>query len=616
MSGARSRTASELLLDEHFEAGDDRFVDEVLASTAGRKLKALAPRWYADSRPFARRALLRYIDDGCDRPHHRALVKSLYKLAEAAEDDEALGHFMVAFDRLVRRKLIKVPRYDWQSRQSFEQPMLVNDTPAPERLPHGDVEAPRFSMRTRRYLRRRAFRYFRRLGRRDPARYGRAIRAALALCRDEHLDRPERLLDAWGLLHVLYWGSPALVRGPRGVRLAEGSALADLAPAPIYPEAWQGVFDDVLHLVSTARSRTVRAFAIGLLRRDYVAELRGLPLDRVRPLLESAHEEVQAFAAELLSSAAGLERLPIADWLSLLRTENAAALAFLCEAMVEHVSPARLSLAECVDLACARAAPVAELGLSWLKQRPIATAADLGVALCAARASAPRVREEATAWLVDVLGRSRHARAEHVRELLDSGHADVRARALALFEADARFRDDTGLWAALSETPYADVRAFLVRHLEVRQAALSPEALRHVWATTLLAIHGGSSPWYGGSATRHGGSGARHGGSSAQHGGSEAPYDGSGNRTGSPLRDGGARSKRAALRQITDRIVAHPGEADALLGLLRVALRSVRPPERRAALGAVARAAFRAPALRDAIRRRIPELRLFEEGVA
>ncbi|KYG08843.1 hypothetical protein BE21_21240 [Sorangium cellulosum] len=564
MSAARPHTASTLLLDERFGAGDDRFVDEVLASEAGRKLKALAPRWYADGRPFARRALLRYIDDGCDRPHHRAIVKTLYKLAEHAGDDEVIGHFMVAFDRLVRRKLVKVPRHDWQTGTSHEEPYLVNDTRAPVRLPPGDVESPRFSRRTRHYLRRRAFRYFRRLGRRDAARYGRAIRAALALYRDEHLDRPERLLDAWGLLHALYWGSPVLERLPRGVRLAEGAALADLEPAPLYPEAWQGAFDEVLGLVTAARSRTVRSFAIALLGRAYAAELRGLSVARVRALLESPHDEVQTFAAGLLQQIPGLEGLPIADWLSLLRTENAAALAFLCEAVVKHVAPARLSLAECVDLAHARAAPVAELGLRWVKTKPVKTAADLDTIARLATAGAPRVREEAVAWLIDALRSSPHSRAEHVRDLLDARHEEVRARGLELLESDARFRDDTGLWAALAETPHADARAFLIRHLTARKAALSPEALRHVWAAALLAVHGG------------------------------------------------ARDKRAVLRQIADRVVGRPGEADALLPLLGVALRSVRPPERRAALGALARAAFRAPALRDAIARRLPELRLFE----
>jgi hypothetical protein len=560
--------ASSLLLDEHFEAGDDRFIDEVIASTAAKKLKALAERWYADPREFARRSLLRYIDDGCDRPHHRPLVKALYKLAEKKGDDEVVGHFMVAFDRYVRRKLVPVPRYDWSTRQTRDELELHNDTKAPPALWSGDTESPLFSIRTRCYLRRRAFRYFRKLGHTDRARYGRAIRAALSLYRDEHVEKPEQLLDAWGLVHALYWGSPVLERGALGVRLAPEAALSDLEPAPIYPDAWEGVFEDVFALVTGARCRTVRAFAIQILKRGYEADLRGLPLARVRPLLSSQHEEVQTFGAELLKGVAGLATLPITAWLDLLRIENTAALEFLCEVVKKHVSPARLTLAECVDLACAKAAPVAELGLGWARQKPIKAAADIDTVVLLARAGAPRVREEAVAWVVELLKGSTHARIEHARDLIDSRYADVRAQGLALFQADPRFRDDTGLWTALAETPYDDVRAFLLRHLEARRAAFTPEALRHVWATTLLSVHRGS------------------------------------------------RDKRAALRQLADRIVARPGEAEAILPLLGVALRSVRPPERRAALAAVAQAAFRAPALRDAIGRRLPELRLSAQEVA
>jgi hypothetical protein len=94
-------------------------------------------------------------------------------------------------------------------------------------------EVERFSRRTRRYLSRRVLRYFRRLGRRDPERYGKTVRGALLLYEDDHLREPAQLLNAWGLVHILYWGSPVLVRSPHGVRLAEGAALADLAPAPL-----------------------------------------------------------------------------------------------------------------------------------------------------------------------------------------------------------------------------------------------------------------------------------------------------------------------------------------------------------------------------------------------
>ena len=73
-----------------------------------------------------------------------------------------------------------------------------------------------FSRLTRAYLRRRAWRYFRFLGFKDPARYGRAIRSALALYKDEHLTKSENLLDAWGLMHALYKDSAVLHRHPKG----------------------------------------------------------------------------------------------------------------------------------------------------------------------------------------------------------------------------------------------------------------------------------------------------------------------------------------------------------------------------------------------------------------
>src|SRR5262249_23333403 len=109
--------------------------------------------------------------------------------------------------------------------------------------------------------------------------------------------------------------------------------------------------------------------------------------------------------------------------------------------------------------------------------------------------------------------------------------------------------------------------AFLVRHLEEREAAFAPETLRHVWVTILLGVHRGG------------------------------------------------RAKRAALRQVAERIARRPAEAAGLLPLLAVALRSVRPPERRTALAAVVRASFLEPKLREAIARELPEI-ILESGEA
>jgi hypothetical protein len=577
---------SPLLVDEHYATGDDRFLEELMACRAEKKLGAFAERWYADERPWARQALLRYIDDGCDRPHHRPLVKTLFKKAEAAADDEAMAHFLAAFDRLTRRALVQVRRWDHQTRQTTVEHELRPDPTVPSRAPRAKkplkvlhpqtgalIEIPRptqpierFSRRTRLYLSRRAFRYFRRAGRSDHERYLRAMRVALRLYEDARLQKPEQLLDSWGLVHALYWGSPVLKRSPHGVRLAPGAKLADLAPAPLFLDAWKGAFDALFELAVQARSRSVRVWAIALMRREHASALRSLTFPRLRLLLKSPHEELQLFAAQELRGKPGLETLPLDEWLELLRIESPEVIPLVCELVEKHVHPDRLTLAHCVALACAPAAAVAELGLRWARAKKVASEADLAAVLPLSEARAPRVRADGLPWLRELLAASPHARPEHVRDLVDAKHPDVRLVGLSLMEE--RFKDETALWAALSESPYDDVRARLVTRLREWERALDPEALHRVWATSLLAI--------------------RRGG----------------------------RAKRLVVRQVAERIVRDPQQADALLPLLGIALRSVRAPERRMGLSALARAAYQAPALRAAVERRLPELKLVGEACA
>jgi hypothetical protein len=47
-------------------------LDELLHCKGPKKLAALADTWLEDERPFARRMLFAYVDDGCDRPEHSA----------------------------------------------------------------------------------------------------------------------------------------------------------------------------------------------------------------------------------------------------------------------------------------------------------------------------------------------------------------------------------------------------------------------------------------------------------------------------------------------------------------------------------------------------------------
>lgn len=558
--------ASTLLIDEYFAEGDDRFFDEVLRSRADRKLHALAPRWYEDERPWAREMLLRYVDDGCDREGHRGLVKVLFKRAEQAGDDLLMAHFLVAFDRLIEHKVRKRARWDWETRESFTEYRREQVTREPRRQPRDRKRARgRFSIYTRQYLQRRALRYFRHLGFRDPVRFGKASRAALLLYEDAHLERPEQIVDAWGLVHLLYYDSPVLVRHPRGVRVAEGSALSELDPAPMHPGVWVGCFDELTAMLAAARSLVVRRWLVAWLKKHYADELRAPDIRKIKRLLWSPHPDVQTFAAGLLERARGLETLPVVEWLALLDVDNPNALPIICDQVSRHVTPDRLDLAACVELACARPAPVAALGLRWARAKSVDDRSALTTALGLVEAKAPRVLEEAAGWLAELVARPSLGTREHVLALLDAKQLVARTAGLQLMAGEKRFADDVTLWAALAESPYHDVRSFLVRHLARRVDDLPEAGVERVWATTLLGVSSGS------------------------------------------------RTKRLVLRQLAERVVAQSERASELLPLLAVALRSVRETERRAALAAIARAAFVQPALRAPLAEHIPELVLFPE---
>jgi predicted DNA-binding WGR domain protein len=554
--------ASALLVDEFFAAGDGRFLDEVLHFDGVAKLSSLAAPWYRDARPFARQALLGYIDDGCERLGHKSLVKRLFKLAEAAADDEAMGHFLVAFDRLSRRLVVREGRWNAGTRRVDTVTVLRSDPGVPERLRKVNgkhAASARFSRRTRVYLARRAFRYFRRLGHADLGRYRTAMRRILPLYRDEHLDTGPRLLDAWGLVHTLYGYSPVLEKKPRGLRLREGKTLAELAPAPYFPAAWEGVFEDLFGLLLEAQSRPVRGWIVALLRTKYESQLRELPFARVKLLLKSPFEEVQRVGADLLKNAKGIELLPVREWLDLLSLQDAETLGFVCEAVRTYVAPGRLSLEQCVDLACSQAAPVATLGCAWAKEKPVRDEADLGHVFRLARAPVTLVRKDGAAWCASLLASLPFAGSTHLRDLCDSPFVDARAEGLSVLET-SRFRADLALWFAMTESPYDDVRDFIVLRAQAWQDKAGPQTLTHVWARALLDVHRGGV------------------------------------------------AKRRVPRAIADRIVSHPEEAPAFLPILGFALRSVRPAERLTALASLARAVTASPALLELASKHIPEV--------
>ena len=314
------RASTDYIL-EYFEAEDVRFLPAVLGCRVDHWLARLAERWYGDGRGFARRELLRYIDDGCTRPGHRALVKRLFKLAEAAEDDEVMIRFMVAFDRFPRRS--QVTRHVWRYdlREYVERTHLLPDPEIPRTREEAE-EAGVFTARTRMYLCRRAFRYMRYMGWRDAERYRRCALEALPLYRDAELGEGLEVLDAWSLIHVTYYDA-GLWRRWQGIGTGWGEVeLEGLEPAPFLPGCWEGRVEELLGVLREARSGFVRRWVVALLERDEAEALASLPLLEVHGLVCGREPETQSFGVRLLKERGDLGGLGPQDWVACFEVEE------------------------------------------------------------------------------------------------------------------------------------------------------------------------------------------------------------------------------------------------------------------------------------------------------
>ncbi len=591
--------ASMLLVEECFSRQSEGFLDALRLVTYPKVLAAFADRWKKDARPWARAQLFAYLEQPLDCPGHQPLVKRLFKDAEERKDDELMAAFLVAFDTLVRRVRRSRWRWDRATRSSVEDEILgtprdvlplqvVNtyfDKKTGVRVTAGKTGASVrggkvFSHRTRQYLRRRAWRYFRWMAYARPEAYTAAILPALRRYRDADLEKGENILDSWALLQICFYGGDVIEFHSRHHRVREGRSLADLRAAPRFPEAWDKpeAARAVLRLVTAAQSTLARCWAMDLFRGLKARAEVAISCDDILAMLDHADERVQQFGAELFDAQGGNERLPVADWLRLLRTQNLTALATLCAAFERHVSGERLTLDQCLDLATARPVPVARLGFKLLQGRTL-SAAGTEAALLARLADArcEAVASEIAAWALARLGADESYAMDGVSRFFDSVVRATRDAAwgwLTTRKPDgkpvaAKAYGDPVLWSRLAETPFEDLRLRIVDHLALRLET-SPETgadqLAPVWCAVLLGVHRGG------------------------------------------------RQKLKAVRELADAIAREPEKAASLLPVLAVAVRSVRGPEMRAGLAAVLGLVARRPELAAAVRERLPELVFGEVG--
>lgn len=573
---------------EYFAREDDRFIEALRRVFHADRLAELVDRWKQDTRPWARLQVFAYLEQPLNVPGHHVVVKRLFKWAETARDHEQMAAFAAAFDRLTRRVRKTRRRYEWI--QSTRQ-MLVHETeylgsprdsilpPQPRRgrnprtgkpielpppPPYFIPQFRLFSGRTRRYLQRRAWRYFRRLGFQQPGDYVSAVASMLLRFRDADLARPENLLDSWSFLHACFGKHPAVEFAASRAMVAAGRSLSELEAAPYFEPLWaaESAATKIWSLLFDARSRAVRLWARQLLERHHRHAFASMPVETLLRLLTHDDVELQQFGATLLSTLSGIDQWPVAAWLELLEVDDPTALAIVCDEFARRVKSDRLALDQTLDLAVTRATPVARIGLSFLRVQRWDLAEDrrrltkLGNARCEALGG------ELAKFAIEIVGAPPNYDRDVVVALFDSLLEPVRTVVLAWFRGSAAAQDDPVLWSRVIETPFDDVRLPIIDLLTHRAARprIDAQDLRPLWTAVLLSVHRGG------------------------------------------------RQKLRAIEQLVTAVVDVPARGATLLPVLAVAVRSIRGPEQRAGLAGIARLIEYVPDLAPMIGQAIPEL--------
>jgi hypothetical protein len=563
-----------------FQAGSPEFVDTIRLRVSAAALATFAETWFTDPRVESRRLLFAYLERPLNSPRHEPLVKRIFKFADTAGDDAVMARFLVGFDRTIRRRRSTKEGYNYRLREYEQYEAVV--TPGDTTLSRDDrsYSGPwfnqnreqfvagkfLFSVPTRNYLRRRAWRYFRRLGRKNPDRYVPAVCTALKLYTDADVPDGLSLLDNWGLVHVLFHHSPTLLAKPTGWAVAPGASLARLQPDPMFRKLWLRSPEPIFDLLVSARARPVSMWAMQMLRRNFPERLARLTIDELLAWVISPNTVLNELALEQLETRGGLERVSVDQWLKLMDGARPELLARLCDLVGRAVKPESVTFADAVKLAMQRPVPLARLGFTFLQGKKPQTPDELTAVFRLRNAEAEPLRVEMVRWATGVLSERPDFDPLWVLEFLDSRFEEVREIGWEWLQTDARARDAVLVWQRLLETPYDNVRLRLIGMLEDQAkepdglSKYSPERVRFLWATVLLNV------------TR------------------------------------GSRAKPFVVRQIIDRLSANPDEAGELLPMIAVALRSVRGPEFRAGLAGVASFVERNPTRKPLVEAVFPEL--------
>ncbi len=581
-------------------AKDPALLEAVLALPDHDAATAFAEIWIQDDSRESRNLLVCYLDQPLETFGQEPIVKRMFKHAEQQRDHEVMAAFLVAFDRLVRRSWRQTWDYSTfglgQTPQHVERLRArANRMPLRKTMTYGSgkhawqyrlpvpADARLFTHRTRYYLRRRAWRYFRQLGYQQPEQYLDAVCSALIRYRDADLAQGENILDCWGLMHLAFGEHPGVDFNATHAQLNPGTAIADLTPAPCFPELWKSpaAFEKLRDLLIAAQSHLVRRWAVELLRSEHATALAELELDFVLKLVRHKDPTIHTLGAELLPGSVAHTDLSLEAWLQLLPEDNPALAAQLCELIGERFNGGDVPIAQAIGLTLQRDPSIANLGLKFLQKSELARTtgsehlsqlASLAEAQC--DAVIPRIVRFALVGIARIsetaVNASTHDATRQIRDAVlaffEAPRQAVRAAAIEWLEAHAEhplIRNDGEFWQRVLETPFDELRLRLVSIVD--QVAVSAEvqsSQRAAWRQVLINIHRGS------------------------------------------------RLKPFVIDRLRDAVAARPQSADVDLRALALAARSIRAPERRQALAALVQLYALQPEVRAAIDRELPELKI------
>lgn len=578
--------SSKLLLEEYFLAEDARFLDCFRELQSSKYLASFVDKWIAKNSSWSREQLIIYLFGDLNLPGHEPVVRRIFKHFAEVKDHEMMGVLMVTFDRSVRRSIVWSRHYNKKKKQFIVNEWLYAK---PNQTHHDEVERyheyvwhgrktryplpPRFnkpdnklfSNRTRNYFRRAAWRYFRFLSYREPEVYVEMICRALARYEDQDFEAGENIIDNWGLMHACYFHHDAIEFSAAHTNVVEGKSLAELKAMPYQPALWKELFavKQLIELLVTANSRLIRIWAMELLRELHPETLENLELEYVLRMLNSDDSMLRDFAVEVFKGHPSLDHLSVEQWLEIVERANVLSLDVICTAMRSHIKESELNRQQLIDLTCAKSGPISLMGIEWLKTSHQQNKMKPAELCLLAGSQCLATTKQVFEFALKEIDESGEYLVEHVIDFFDT------AQPIGRLAATEWLRTNTGpafqdpkLWARLSESPYDDVQNQLVEILgkRARFPELEPGGMVPVWVSVLLNIHRGG------------------------------------------------RGKPKAIKQVANQILANPEDADSLIPVLALAVRSIRGPEMRHGLAALARLAESSNDLKDLIRQQFPEL--------